>query len=372
MRKATVTLIICAAIFPVIALAETLFSDNFEHVEENFSAWTTADPGWSIVQSTSMNDTRHARAHDTEGTALLYKELDTTGYTDIVISHYFRVMDALEEGDVVVLEWTADRTAEEQTWMTIASWGPAEESTATLVTHSTLPSGANNNPNFAFRFRAITPATSDDFRIDDIHVTGTLIPPPAPPAAPMIGSVPPECADGSDNDGNGAADHPRDTGCSDSLDADESGGIPNIPIAEVPPPAAETPRSAEGEVLGVATEEPPLPPACVSAGLYLRDYLRAEQANDPEQVKLLQLFLNEEMGANIPVTGVFGLMTKKWVKEFQKKYHAEILQPWMDAGYNVRALRDGTGYVFKTTRRHINLMKCNALNIPMPPLTLGA
>lgn len=373
MHKAIATFVIVIAAFPVIAAAETLFSENFENSEEIFSAWNAADPGWSIVESSSMNDARHARVRDTEGAALLYKELDTTGYTDIVISHYYRVMDALEEGDSVTLEWTADRTAEGPVWTAIASWGPADESIPTLVTHAALPSGANDNPNFAFRFRATVPATSDDFRLDDVNVSGTPIPSPAPALTSMIGSVPPQCADGTDNDGNGAADHPRDTGCSDSLDNDESGGVPNIPVEEVPVPESETPRAPEGEVLGAATkEELPLPPVCVSAGLYLRDYLHMNLSNDSEQVKLLQIFLNEEMGAGLPITGVFGPLTHHWVKEFQKKYRVEILQPWIDAGYNVHALQNGTGYVFKTTRRHINMMKCRELGIPMPELTLGA
>ncbi len=76
------------------------------------------------------------------------------------------------------------------------------------------------------------------------------------------------------------------------------------------------------------------------------------------------------MNADIPVTGFFGPLTKSWVKKFQKAHQAEILQPWIDAGFDVSALRDGTGNVFKTTRRFINIMMCAELNLPMPPLTL--
>jgi hypothetical protein len=135
---------------------------------------------------------------------------------------------------------------------------------------------------------------------------------------------------------------------------------------EPPPPAPQ------GEVLGASTtteEELPLPPVC-AANPYLRDYLKIGKKNDVEQVKLLQNFLNEEMGANLPVTGLFGPLTKTWVKKFQKTHSADILEPWIAAGYDVGGLKDGTGYVYKTTKRFINLTKCKEAEIPMPALTL--
>jgi peptidoglycan hydrolase-like protein with peptidoglycan-binding domain len=91
--------------------------------------------------------------------------------------------------------------------------------------------------------------------------------------------------------------------------------------------------------------------------------------NDKEDVMRLQTFLNEEMGSSITVNGNFGPITKSWVKKFQKKYHAEILQPWIDAGFNVRALKEGTGVVYKMTKYKINLMKCASLADPKPAAT---
>jgi hypothetical protein len=75
------------------------------------------------------------------------------------------------------------------------------------------------------------------------------------------------------------------------------------------------------------------------------------------------------MDANLPVTGFFGPMTHHWVKKFQKRYHAEIIQPWEDAGFAGADLQNGTGFVFKTTKRWINIMKCEALkDTPIPEL----
>ena len=83
---------------------------------------------------------------------------------------------------------------------------------------------------------------------------------------------------------------------------------------------------------------------------------------------MLQEFLNEFVDANLPVTGYFGKMTHSAVKKFQVKYHSEIIKPWVDAGWKDKDIENGTGYVFKTTKREINLLKCASLNIPMPDL----
>lgn len=138
---------------------------------------------------------------------------------------------------------------------------------------------------------------------------------------------------------------------------------------ELPPaPLAPTgPSEPQGEVLGAATTTEELGASCTDE--HLRDYLKMGKKNDPEQVKLLQLFLNETLDAKLPVTGFFGNLTKNWVKKFQKQYHREIIQPWLDAGYKGSDINEGTGYVYKTTKRYINLLKCTALNTPLPDLT---
>ena len=91
--------------------------------------------------------------------------------------------------------------------------------------------------------------------------------------------------------------------------------------------------------------------------------------NDSVSVRALQVFLNEEMNANLPLSGYFGTMTKNWVKKFQKKYEGEILKPWKDAGYT-GDISEGTGHVYKTTKRFINQLRCaDAVLIPMPNLS---
>ena len=135
-----------------------------------------------------------------------------------------------------------------------------------------------------------------------------------------------------------------------------------------PPTGGETPQ---GEVLGASTvtePEMPLPPSC-AASPYITDFMKMGKKNDVEQVKLLQTFLNEYLGTNIPVTGFFGPLTKAAVKKLQKDNHAEIIQPWIDAGFSGASLKEGTGVVYKTTKYFINKKKCAELTETLPNLT---
>ena len=56
------------------------------------------------------------------------------------------------------------------------------------------------------------------------------------------------------------------------------------------------------------------------------------------------------------------------MKKYQAAHHDEIIKPWYDAGYKGKDIENGTGYVYKTTLRKINLLNCASLDIPMPQL----
>lgn len=116
-----------------------------------------------------------------------------------------------------------------------------------------------------------------------------------------------------------------------------------------------------GQVLGASTE---LPSSC---GLFISSYLKRGKANLKSDVLKLQEFLNGELGKNIPLTGFFGPLTEAAVKEFQLKYADDVLAPWVEAGLH-KSKGEATGYVYKTTQRKINLIKCLSLIIPMPEL----
>lgn len=129
-----------------------------------------------------------------------------------------------------------------------------------------------------------------------------------------------------------------------------NGGGGNGPIVQQPPPSS---GAGEG-----------LPPGC---GIYLNDFLRLGRPNKMDQVTRLQIFLDWYVGANLPLSGVFDQATFDAVSKFQVKEYQDILTPWYSKGL-LKSDHESTGYVYKTTRRKINLIMCNQLNIPMPQL----
>ena len=83
------------------------------------------------------------------------------------------------------------------------------------------------------------------------------------------------------------------------------------------------------------------------------DYLSTElrpNSRETAAVQKLQTFLNEETGADLPISGYFGPLTERAVTGFQEKYRSSILSPW--------GLSSGTGRVLKTTLKEINRLDC--------------
>ncbi len=115
-----------------------------------------------------------------------------------------------------------------------------------------------------------------------------------------------------------------------------------------------------GQVLGASTSTVPDTSKISCSAPLLTKYMRIGRPNDPAQVKLLQTFLNGEMGVSIPVSGFFGASTAQAVKAFQLKYASTILTPW--------GLSQPTGYVYKTTEWKINEINCSDLNTPFPTI----
>jgi hypothetical protein len=113
-------------------------------------------------------------------------------------------------------------------------------------------------------------------------------------------------------------------------------------------------------VLGASTSLPELPAGCSPM---LKSFMRADKQgfdNDSSEVMKLQKFLNEKVAVNLPITGEFGPLTDAAVKKFQESFMDNILSPW--------GINEGTGFVYLTTQRWINLMSCPNLDLPMPKL----
>ena len=162
------------------------------------------------------------------------------------------------------------------------------------------------------------------------------------------------CTDGIDNDEDGLMDWPLDPGCTYPYTNDETD--PSVPSLQ---------NDENG--IGGSVEEGTLASETLEGGACvapLTSYIG--MGNDiPEDVKFLQSFLNTEMKSTLEIDGIFGASTRDVVKSFQVKYAEEVLAPWAPFGIKTT---EGTGIVYKTTQRMINMIACPGTDIPMPLL----
>ncbi len=142
--------------------------------------------------------------------------------------------------------------------------------------------------------------------------------------------------------------------------------------------ALATPSVALATLPAVTTEGPSgfIPNEPGSCYTYLSDYIKPAKKNNRSQVIRLQQFLNQVSGTNIltgtlapaglEVTGTYDAATQKAVKNFQHYYWPIILLPW--ASHGLKDVQTGTGVVYKTTQRWINMLNCPGAELDMPHL----
>ena len=85
--------------------------------------------------------------------------------------------------------------------------------------------------------------------------------------------------------------------------------------------------------------------------VYLTKFIRLGVKNDPIEVLKLQRFLRDFEGfSNVPLSGVYDIVTYQAVRVFQTRYAKDILTPW--------GIDYPTGYVYITTTLAINNLHC--------------
>lgn len=109
-------------------------------------------------------------------------------------------------------------------------------------------------------------------------------------------------------------------------------------------------EQAAGEVLGENSCSVPV----------ITEYMNTVNNPSRFEVLKLQLALNIFEGYAIPYTGIYDEATVAAVKRYQLQYQDQILKPW-----NLLA---PTGYVYLTTRKHINERFCEAYDEVIPVL----
>jgi hypothetical protein len=115
---------------------------------------------------------------------------------------------------------------------------------------------------------------------------------------------------------------------------------------------------SEGQVLGVSFAEGEVLGATLCPAA-LTSYMRSDKVNDPEQVKKLQAFLNEELDLKLEVSGIYNAETIAAVNAFQVKYTSKVLTPW--------GITAPTGYAYKLTTWWINAIICGTTDTAVMP-----
>ncbi len=167
--------LVCSLVLSASVEGGVIWSEDFE--SGGFTAWSQADPAWTVVNS-ALSAHSGLRGADVKGNTapdddLLRVVIPTTGYQQLELSYWFKIRDGLEAADRVAVEWTADGLL----WQPLASYTAlptGDWQLASLV----LPLGANNNPLFSLRFVAGLGTTGDRFNVDDVSLVGIAIPEP--------------------------------------------------------------------------------------------------------------------------------------------------------------------------------------------------
>ncbi|OIO50178.1 MAG: hypothetical protein COX12_01510 [Candidatus Brennerbacteria bacterium CG23_combo_of_CG06-09_8_20_14_all_44_41] len=181
MYKKLFVFAVVAAVFVFVAglqnihaFVPTLFSDNFD--SGSWSSWTQHDSQWSITNNDSHgNGSSHRKAQaigDTDGSDVLREATSTVGFDTLTLNYSYKIAEKLKSDDHVYVEWYNGSS-----WTQLADYTNRDTSDWASVS-LLLPSGANNNASFGFRFRAVLSSNQDEFQLDDVSLTGSLIPAP--------------------------------------------------------------------------------------------------------------------------------------------------------------------------------------------------
>jgi hypothetical protein len=172
----TIVNLLFSLILPVSVLASSniIFSDDFSL--RNFSQWDSpVGANWDIEPNQNNKPNYWAEIKGKVTDSSLTKTISTVGYKNIVLKYSYQAQH-LDNNDHIFVEWFDGNN-----WLSLADISKNDNTQKDdwVQKIHQLPEGANDNPNFKFRFRATLTANDDTFRLDDVSLTGEPIPPPA-------------------------------------------------------------------------------------------------------------------------------------------------------------------------------------------------
>ena len=154
-----------------VSASANIFSDGFEL--GNFDEWTSHNSRWSVSSSDTHGGSNYKAVVSGDTGAnddILLKNISTSGYNSVSLNFYYK-MTSMEGADHVYVEWYDGAD-----WHQVADYTNQNVMSDWVQVNLSLPAGAGNNSNFAFRFVAHTSSISDRFLLDDVSLTGMPIP----------------------------------------------------------------------------------------------------------------------------------------------------------------------------------------------------
>ncbi|MFA5856910.1 MAG: BPL-N domain-containing protein [Candidatus Pacearchaeota archaeon] len=159
----------CIVDCPIGNLGEIFFED----FENGFSSWiltkVSAANYWSLTTTNPYQGSYSAEVKPmstTEPASSIEKAVSTSGFSNLKLSYYRRLI-GLDIADEFKVKWY-DGT----TWFVLEQTGSSSANDASYLSKEfSLPSSANNNPNFRIRFECTAGATSEFCRVDNIKLT---------------------------------------------------------------------------------------------------------------------------------------------------------------------------------------------------------
>jgi len=167
----------------------------------------------------------------------------------------------------------------------------------------------------------------------------------------------------SSSSSSGGGGHSSIKGCTDKgatnyvkrATRDDGSCVYSSSTQEAPKDPTQKPTSPVPVDPAGGTNTPYTPSECTP---YLTTFIRLGAPNDADEVKKLQVFLNEYEGELLVADGIYKEVDVAAVKRFQQKYN-DVLAFWN--------ITQPTGYVYITTQKAINKIYCEKTKQLMCP-----
>jgi len=195
MNKLLIFIFIFVLFLAADSSASAIFYDGFE--SGNLNGWATTNlPSsfpWTVSSTNPYRGTKHAQSQPrftTEPASVLERAISTSGYSTVTFK-YRRRLVGLDSPDEFKVKWFDGAT-----WTVLEQTGISSVNNGNYVSKSfTLPASANNNSNFKVRFECTAGASNEYCRLDEVNISGNIIPGPdlTPPSlivnSPVNGSA---------------------------------------------------------------------------------------------------------------------------------------------------------------------------------------